>query len=451
MCPGGLVYNLEVSNGNTYFANGVLVHNCHHSTASTYTDCINYYRQNPKLKVLGVTATPDRHDKEALGKVFETVADTYEIVDAIEDGWLVPVMQQFVTVDGLDYSGIRTTAGDLNGADLAKVMEAEDNLQGVAGASIPIIENRKAIVFASSVKQAEILSSIFNRYRAGMSDWVCGKTDKDKRRQVNSAFAEGDLQVICNCGTHTEGFDAPAACVCIMARPTKSRALYAQMAGRVMRPLAGIVDVLENSNLRRDAIAASSKPNCLIVDFVGNSGKHKLINSADILSGRVSEQARERAVLKAQKAGGAVNVLVELEEEDDKLKQQIEDARIREQARRAKLLAQVKFSSRQINPFDALQIMPWRIKAREDSRTLSEKQRMLLLRQGIDPSNIHHTHARQIIQEMFRRWDKKLCTMKQANVLNRFGYETHDMTMVQASSILDALARNHWRPIPKST
>lgn len=112
MCPGGLVYNLEVSNGNTYFANGVLVHNCHHSTASTYTDCINYYRQNPKLKVLGVTATPDRHDKEALGKVFETVADTYEIVDAIEDGWLVPVMQQFVTVDGLDYSGIRTTAGD---------------------------------------------------------------------------------------------------------------------------------------------------------------------------------------------------------------------------------------------------------------------------------------------------------------------------------------------------
>ena len=36
-----------------------------------------------------------------------------------------------VHVHGLDYSGIRTTAGDLNGGDLAAVMEAEKNLQQI--------------------------------------------------------------------------------------------------------------------------------------------------------------------------------------------------------------------------------------------------------------------------------------------------------------------------------
>ena len=37
---------------------------------------------------------------------------------------------------------------------------------------------------------------------------------------------------------------------------------------------------------RKAAIAASAKPSCLVVDFVGNAGKHKLVTSADILGGK---------------------------------------------------------------------------------------------------------------------------------------------------------------------
>lgn len=49
---------------------------------------MDYYRQNPALKVLGVTATPDRADEAALGQVYESVAFDYEISDAIGDGWV---------------------------------------------------------------------------------------------------------------------------------------------------------------------------------------------------------------------------------------------------------------------------------------------------------------------------------------------------------------------------
>src|ERR1700744_5268068 len=99
----------------------LIIDECHHSASSSYKRVINYYRTNPALKVLGVTATPDRADEEALGQVFQSVAYEYEIVQAVKDGWLVPIQQQMVHVAGLDFSSIHTTAGDLNSAELSPV------------------------------------------------------------------------------------------------------------------------------------------------------------------------------------------------------------------------------------------------------------------------------------------------------------------------------------------
>ena len=89
----------------------LIIDEAHHATSPSYRRVIDYYRTNPALKVLGVTATPDRADEEALGQVFQSVAFDYEVLDAIHDGWLVPIEQQMVHVEGLDYSSIRTTAG----------------------------------------------------------------------------------------------------------------------------------------------------------------------------------------------------------------------------------------------------------------------------------------------------------------------------------------------------
>lgn len=423
----------------------LIIDEAHHATAKSYKDVIHYYRQNPDLRVLGVTATPDRADEEALGQVFDSVAFDYEILDAIHGGWLVPIEQQFVTINGLDFSQVRTTAGDLNGADLAEVMEAEKNMQGVASATVEIVGDRRTIVFTASVKQAEVISNIFNRHKPGMSDWVCGATNKDKRREILERFKTGDVQVVCNCNVLTEGFDNPAVEVVVMARPTKSRSLYAQMAGRSMRPLPGVVDNLPDSSTRRDYIRTSGKPSCLIVDFVGNSGRHKLMSSADILGGKVSEAAVERALAAAQKAGAPVRMDELLDDSEDELRAEADARRKLEEARKAKLVAKVKFSAKRINPFDAFEIQPVNSRGWDQGKHLSEKQIGLLLRQGIDPTDMPFAQAKQVINELFRRWDGKLCSLKQANVLKRYGYETHDLTREQASKLLDALARNQWR------
>jgi superfamily II DNA or RNA helicase len=422
----------------------LIIDEAHHATSPSYRRVIDYYRSNQALKVLGVTATPDRADEEALGQVFQSVAFDYEVLDAIHDGWLVPIEQQMVHVEGLDYSSIRTTAGDLNGGDLAAVLEAEKNLQQMASASVSIIGNRRALVFTASVKAAEMTAEIFNRHREGMATWVCGETDREERRRRLADFAAGKWQVVCNCGVLTEGFDDPGVEVIIMGRPTKSRSLYSQMVGRSTRPLPGVVDGPETPEARRAAIAASAKPSCLVVDFVGNAGKHKLVTSADILGGKVSEEALERAVKRVSAAGGPVNMTEALDEAEAELREQ---KRLAEAARRAGLVATARFTTQSVDPFDVLHLDPVKPRGWDAGRQLTEKQRSLLAKQGINPDRISFAEGRRLIAEIFRRWDGKLCSFKQAKVLRKYGYDTQ-VSFAEASGIIDGLARNGWRRVP---
>ncbi len=421
----------------------LIIDEAHHATSPTYRRCAEWYCRNPALKVLGVTATPDRADEEALGQVFDSVAYEYGLLDAIGGGWLVPVEQQMVHVSGLDFSACRTTAGDLNGADLAEVMEFEQNLHGIADPAFEIAAGRRTLVFAASVEQAERLAEILNRHRPGCAGWVCGKTDRERRRQVLGAFADGSLQFVCNVGVLTEGFDNAGVEVVVMARPTKSRALYAQMAGRGTRPAGEIAHALNGAAddaARRAMIAASGKPSCLIVDFCGNSGRHKLVCTADILGGNVSGEAVELAAKRARQAGRPVDMGGEIA----RAQAEIEARKRREAARRAALTAKAEYSVSRVDPFDVFDLSPAEERGWDRGRRLSEKQRGLLMKQGVDPDGIPYAQAVQLLNEMFRRWDRGLATYGQARVLKRNGFAA-PMRREEAAKAIDRIAaRQGW-------
>jgi len=420
----------------------LVVDEAHHATAPTYRRVLEHYGRNPDLKILGVTATPDRHDEEALGQVFDTVAYDYELLDAIHDGWLVPIHQRSVVVDGLDYSGVRTTAGDLNGADLARVMEYEETLHGIAAPTVELAAGRKTLVFAASVAHAERLCEIFNRHSTGCARFVTGTTPKDERRAMLADYAAGKFQMLVNVGVATEGFDEPGIQVVVMARPTKSRALYAQMAGRGTRPLPGLVDGPDAADARRAAIAASAKPACEVIDFVGNSGRHKLITTADILGGNYSDEVVDRARAAAEEADGAAVDMAELLADAEK-----DLAEERERARRAALRVKARYTSQVVDPFDILHIEPWRERGWDTGRQPSEKMLALLERNGIDTKGLTFTQAKQLVGEIIHRYEERKCSFKQARLLSRYGYPT-DVPFAEASRLIDALAKNNWkRPV----
>jgi superfamily II DNA or RNA helicase len=434
----------------------VIIDEAHHAPAKSYRRIIDYYKKNnPDVKVLGVTATPDRADEKALGMIFDEVAYEYKIHDAITDGWLVPVKQRSVIVSSLDYSGIKTTAGDLNGKQLAAVMEYEKNLHGIATPTLEIIGDRKTLVFAASVAHAERLCEIFNRHKFGSSEWVCGKTHKDARRETLRRFAEGKTKILVNVGCFTEGFDEPTVEVIVLARPTKSRALFAQMVGRGTRTLPHIVDGLETPEERRNAIAASGKPCLEIVDFVGNSGRHKLIHTANLLGGVYSEEEIVRAkevLANTDESKDVDEALQQAREELKELAEQIKKKEEKEQARRRGLRAKVKWKSRTSDPFADIGMKPvdrvstWG----QSNKPCSDRLIAGLKRfgvEGADAAMMSSSEGSALIGKLIERSKTGKATYKQAKLLRRFGYSP-DITMEEASKIIDAVAVNGWkRPV----
>ena len=130
-----------------------------------------------------------------------------------------------------------------------------------------------------------------------------------------------------------------------------------------------------------------------------------------------------------------------LDEAEEELKEQ---KRLAEAARRARLVATARFTTQSVDPFDVLALDPVKARGWDAGRQLTEKQRSLLSKQGINPDGISFSQGKQLIAEIFRRWDGKLCSFKQAKVLRRFGYDTN-VSFAEASATIDALAKNQWK------
>lgn len=440
----------------------------HHAAAASWKEVVSYYRRNPDLKVLGVTATPDRADEEALGQIFESVAFEYSILDAIQDGYLVDITQQFVPVSGLDFSEIRTFAKDLNEGDLAKVMELEENIHGVCQPSIEVMfgltpktlsaiptlewrnylaglnkKPRRTIMFTVSVAQAEMCCNIFSRAMDGV-EWVCGKTHIDDRRQILERFSKGETHAVANCGVLLEGFDNPGVEVIVMARPTKSRALYAQAIGRSTRPLPGLIENLSTPGERRAAIAASPKPYCRILDFVGNSGQHKLISAVDVLGGRVSPEAAIRAREKAISEGKPLKILVtmtkaEVDIQREKREAQ-ERARLADEARKKRIIAKVDFTMQDVDSFDSKQAFKSTGKVSRDGFPLKEGTLAILRKLGINPAAVTKSQVQGILGDYYSRPSPPM-----AKVLMRAGLNPKDYNFKQALEMIGKLRANGWK------
>jgi superfamily II DNA or RNA helicase len=248
-------------------------------------------------------------------------------------------------VDGLDLSHVSVTAGELNGKELAATLEFERVLHGVAcvsieasyelpeGTLLKVLQRtggedlaavraavaeavrgrrrRQTLIFCKSVKQAERVSEIVNRWLPDAARWVSGdqqRFPRELRRNLFRDFGKGRFGFLSNVGVCTEGTDIPGVEVVVVARPTLSRALYEQMVGRGTRPHESIAHSLNrcaDAAGRRAMIAMSPKPSLTVVDMAGNAGRHKLVMLTDLLGGDYSDDVRERAKKKAAKLSAA--------------------------------------------------------------------------------------------------------------------------------------------------
>lgn len=319
----------------------------HRTTTNTDYKILDYYLQaNPDIKLLGVTATPDRTDGRSLGSKYESCAYRYECRAAIADGWLVPIRVRHQRVDAVNLDVVKITAGDFSAAGLEREMLPLKAIEPVALASFRETEGRKTLVFCPGVAYAEKLAALLNTpdYESGCARCLTGKTPPEQRRDIVSGFRMGSFRILCNVAVATEGFDVPDVGAIVMARPTKSRLVYSQAMGRGMRPLSGTVDFAADTQphlepphdpaeMRRAAIAASAKPDCLLIDLVFNSHRHDVVCAAEVLAGTDYDPA---IIAMARKLEGDVEESLKRakQERDDRDKVEAERlAKLREAAR----------------------------------------------------------------------------------------------------------------------
>jgi DNA repair protein RadD len=210
----------------------VIVDEAHRSVSASYVRCLEAV--GPRATVIGLTATPYRSDGAPLGDLYEdlvVVAQPEELVDA---GFLMrPTMY---APDRPQLDGVRSRGGDYVAEQLAeRMIRLGGNVvrcwQRLAG-------DERTVVFACNVRHSEDVVARF--CEAGIrAEHVDGETPAAQRDAILARLRSGETQVVSNVGILTEGWDLPTLGAVVLARPTKSRGLYLQMVGRVLRTAEG--------------------------------------------------------------------------------------------------------------------------------------------------------------------------------------------------------------------
>lgn len=433
----------------------IIVDEAHHAHGKTkmYKRVIEHFSN---AKVVGVTATEDGAKEEDLAQIFDEISFEYRMPDAISDGWLVPIEQKSIKVTDLDYSKIKVRGGRIVDSSMGYVLEQVDLLQSMVIPTIEIVGDVQTAVFCASVTQADATAELFRRHgRTAVSIRGEQKPEyKKQRKEGIKAFKDGKVQFLCNCMIATEGFNHRPIGYVAMMRAFLKRSRYVQCVGRGTRPLAGVVDHMNDAEPweRRNAIANSSKPFMTIIDYVGNASRHDLVSAIDILA--PDEDLEVRRSAKRRMAAG------------EEMQQAIENAKdeLLEGAKKADLLESVEYDVMDASPFTkggkgpsvrsamSLYVVPRSPgpSVRESIGTAFDGPLMhkieYLRDHGIDCLAEHVTEVEiaDLYERVLLRDQRGMSTPKQIRLLMRSKYSAEDamgMTRGEAGSTINHLAK----------
>ncbi|BEI90319.1 uncharacterized protein CcaverHIS019_0303890 [Cutaneotrichosporon cavernicola] len=247
----------------------IIVDEAHHAAAKSYLRLLHYFNagvslppdveayetldESPDVPIVGFSATFSRHDTLALSAAFEEIVFHRDVGDMLEEGWLSPVKSTAVYAD-LQLGDVETTStGEYATASLAShVNTPAVNLLVVRTYLHRAADRRSTLAFAVNLQHVADLVAAFRN--AGVdARSITSTMPAGARRDVMESFRKGEFPVLVNCEVLTEGADVPEIDCVVLARPTRSKNLLAQMVGRGLRlsPTTGkqdcyLIDIADN-------------------------------------------------------------------------------------------------------------------------------------------------------------------------------------------------------------
>lgn len=205
----------------------IITDEAHHAAAPSYKTIYSHFK--PRVHI-GFTATPNRGDKVRLDDVFEKIIFSRDLKWGIEHEWLTDIKCLRAEVE-FDVRNVKRRLGDFVTGELDKAVNTQ-NANGQVAEIYKKYARGQTLIFASSVSHAENIASLIPGAVA-----VSQKTKN--RQELLNAFTSRKINCLVNCMIFTEGTDLPLIETVIIARPTQSASLYAQMVGRGLRKAEG--------------------------------------------------------------------------------------------------------------------------------------------------------------------------------------------------------------------
>ena len=222
---------------------------------------------------LGLTATPNRTDKQGLGMIFDIVSYSRDIMEFMPEYLCdLRIMRRS---NGINIDGVSASAGDLNCRELGDLLNTSQGNSMVIDFWKEYASDRKhTLAFCADIAHVHGLAQAF-RDAGVTADGIDSSMNPEERQDILDAFRNGDIKVLTNCGILTEGFDMPGIDCIILARPTTSELLLRQMIGRGTR---------------------LGPKDCLIQDVACVSEEWDIVSPTDLFGIDESEADGERTV-----------------------------------------------------------------------------------------------------------------------------------------------------------
>lgn len=235
----------------------------HHATAQSYRTVTEHYAS---AKRVGFTATPERGDGTSLYPVWSRVAASRDVSWMVRHRWLIPPRGKAVEVPDLDLRAVKRTGGDYQDGALGDAL-AESLAPGlVAKAWLEHASDRRTVAFFPTVDSCYTFAEAFQDHGID-ARVVHGALPAVERKGLFDGHRAGTFPVLVNCMIATEGYDDPAIGCVLIGRPTRSRPLHMQIAGR---------------GLRVDLTRSYEEQDCLLMYVIGNAPIPELRTMADL-------------------------------------------------------------------------------------------------------------------------------------------------------------------------
>lgn len=207
----------------------LVIDEAHRSQAKTYRCLMDEF----PVPVLGLTATPERMDGKSLIDVFGKITYQKTFYDLMQSGHLCD-LECWKIKTNVKIPRMEEKNGDFTSSAL-KMLDIDSRNELIYKIYSEKCYGLKTLVFCLNVEHAMKMATFFSE-RGIKSECAYGAMPSSQRRHVLESFLSGRTRVLFNVQLLTEGFDDPGIEALILARPTKSKALYCQMIGRGVRP-----------------------------------------------------------------------------------------------------------------------------------------------------------------------------------------------------------------------